>query len=108
MLELQGKVSGGDTHSVDALQSISGVREQAAMRASGRGAARSYAAAAMWAMLGKALGDAESADILADIDEHVRLGGSDAQEAWRPVEQGASALALRAWLGEDLPARFTR
>ena len=108
VIDLQGRVSGNDSHPVDALQSISAVRDQAAMRLSGRGMARSYAVAAMWAMLGKALGDPESADILGDIDEHVRLAGADAQTAWRPVEQRASELAIKAWLGEDLPARFAR
>ncbi len=108
VLRLQEAVSGGDTHPVDALSSISNLREQAAMRLSGRGQARSYAIAAMWAMLGKALGDAESGDMLGDIDEHVRLAGEDAREAWAPAEKRASELAVEAWLGQDLPGRFTR
>ncbi len=106
VLRLQNEVSGRASHPSEALQSLAALREQAAKRLSGRGLARSYPIAAMWAMLGKALGDAESADILAAIDEHVRLSGDGAQEAWRPAEQRASDLALEAWLSGDLPGRF--
>ncbi len=108
VLKLQEEVSGGDSHPTDALNSIAGVRDQAAMRLTGRGQARSYPVAAMWAMLGKALGDAESGDILADIDERVGAAGADAQAAWQAAEERASELALEAWLGQDLPGRFSR
>jgi len=106
VLRVQETVSGGDANPVDALNSIAGVREQAAMRLSGRGQARSYAISAMWAMLGKALGDAESGDILGDIDEHVRLAGDDAKDAWVESQKRASEMATEAWLEQDLPGRF--
>jgi hypothetical protein len=108
ILALQEEVSGGDTHSVDALASVGAIREQAAMRLSGQGQARSYAVAALWATLAKAAGDPEAADMLADIDERVRLSGSGAQEAWAPYAQGASDLAMKAWVGQDLPTRFSK
>ncbi len=108
VLALQEEVSGGDTHSLDALTSIAGIREQAAMRLSGQGQARSYAVASLWAVLATAAGDPEAADILADIDERVRLSGDGAQAAWAPYAQGASDLAMKAWISQDLPARYSR
>jgi len=108
VLELQNDVSGKDKHSQDALQSVALVRDQAAMRLTGRGQARSYGIAAMWASLAKAAGDPEASDILADVDEHVRLSGPEAQAAWRAAETRASALAMEVWIGQDLPARFAR
>ena len=107
VLELQNDVSGADQHSPDNLASIASIREQAANRLSGRGLARSYGIAAMWAMIAKATGDAEAADILADIDERVRLAGPGAQAAWNATEAKASTLAMDAWIGQDLPTRYT-
>jgi hypothetical protein len=108
VLALQNKVSATDSHSKDALQTIAGIREQAAMRLSGKGQARSYGIAAMWASLAKAAGDPEAADILGDVDEHVRLSGADSRAAWLDAEKAASALAMQVWIGQDLPARFSR
>ncbi|KMW56714.1 Sel1 domain protein repeat-containing protein [Candidatus Rhodobacter oscarellae] len=106
ILELQDDVSGNDQLDRDALAEISMVREKAAMRLSGRGLARSYGFAAMWAMIGSAAGDAESGDMLNDVLERVRLGG--ASDAWRDIETRASTIATELWLSEDLPARYGR
>ncbi|MCG6901786.1 MAG: hypothetical protein LJE68_03810, partial [Rhodobacter sp.] len=106
VLELQNDVSGGDTHPSGALNRVSSIRDEASMRLSGRGQARSYQIAAMWAMIGAAAGDPEAADILGDIDERVRLGGDSAREAWAAAESSASQQATSAWVGQDLPARF--
>ena len=106
VLELQTDVSGGDQHSPDKLANIGLIREQAANRLSGRGLARSYGIAAMWAMIAKAAGDPEAGDILSDIDERVRLAGPDAQAPWSAAEDKASKLAMDAWIGQDLPARY--
>lgn len=106
VLELQDDVSGDDTHPGDTLAKLSATRDEAARRLSGRGQARSYQFAAMWAMIAAAAGDPEAADILAEIDERVRLSGPSAQAAWSTAEQSASALATEVWIGQDLPARF--
>ena len=60
----------------------------------------------MWAMIAAGAGDAEAADILADIDERVRLAGPAAQDAWRAAEARASELAMEVWIGQDLPKRY--
>lgn len=108
VLALQEEVSGSDTHSVDVPMSVAEIREQAAMRLSGQGQARSYAVATLWAVLAKAAGDPEAADILADIDELVRLSGTGAQGAWARYAPGASDLAMKAWIGQDLPTRYSK
>lgn len=105
-IALQQEVSGDASHDPAKLESIALIRDEAAMRMSGRGLARSYPIAAMWAMIGTAAGDAESADILADIDDRVRLAGAKARSAWAAHEAEASRLATEAWLGMDLPTRF--
>ncbi len=106
VLELQDGVSGTDSHPGSALRTISGIREQAAMRLSGKGLARSYGIAAMWAMLATAAGDPEAADILEEIDEVVRLEGAEAIAAWAEVESRYAALAMEVWIGQNLPARY--
>lgn len=106
ILELQSDVSGNDSHAGTVLAKVSTIRDEAAMRLSGRGQARSYEIAAMWAMIGAAAGDPEAADILGDIDERVRLAGPAAQGAWAAAEAKASGLATDAWVGQDLPARY--
>lgn len=106
VLELQDRVSGADSHPGSALRSIAGIREQAAMRMSGKGAARSYGIAAMWAMLAKAAGDPEAADILEEIDTMVRLEGQEGRDAWAETEAGYSDLAMEVWIGQNLPARY--
>jgi len=106
VLEIQNRVSGEDTHPIEALASLGLIREQAAMRLSGQGQARSYGVAALWAMLAKAAGDPEAADILQQIDETVRLSGPSAMQAWTTTEADASRLAMQVWVGQDLPARF--
>ncbi len=108
VLELQADVSGNDQHDRKILGSVSSVRSEAAARFSGRGRARSYGTAAMWAMIGSAAGDAEARDILADITERVRLSGDGAADAWQSVEQDASKLAMDAWIGMDLPAAYAK
>jgi hypothetical protein len=84
------------------MTSVAAIRDQAAMRLSGRGKTRSYAFAATWATLGRAAGDAESADILAEIDERVRLSGG--AEAWAGHEADLGGIAMDAWIAQDLPA----
>ncbi len=106
VLSLQDSVSGADSLPSDALQSLGAIREQAAMRLSGRGAARSYGIAAMYAMLASAAGDPEAADMLTEIDELVRLGGDAAAAAWSGTEARYSDLAMEVWVEQDLPARF--
>jgi hypothetical protein len=103
VLAEQEKKVGGE-HSADALDSLLSIRAEAAARLTGRGQTRSYATAALWAMLGAAAGDAESADILDDIDQRVRLAGPEALAAWEPLETEAATLARDAWIGFDLPA----
>lgn len=106
VLQLQDDAIGEVQHPVEALEDVGLIREQAMMRLSGSGALRSYTIAALWAILGAATGDAESADILASIDERVRLAGPEAQTVWDGIEANVSTLAMDAWLGMDLPARF--
>lgn len=105
-LRLQEAVSGDDQQDPAMLGSVAMIREQAAMRQSGRGMTRSYRIAAMWAMIGAAAGDAEAADILADLDEKARRADAEGQAAWVDFEAEASRLAMKFWLGQDLPARF--
>jgi hypothetical protein len=106
VLELQGEVVGKVQHPVEALEDVALMRDHALARHAGRGALRSYSIAALWATLGAAAGDAESADILAALDERIRLAGPEAAKAWAGVEAEIAALALDAWVGMDLPARF--
>jgi len=106
VLELQAEVSGGDKNSGAVLEKLSATRNEAAMRLSGRGQARSYEIAAMWAMIAAAAGDPEAADILEQLDERARLSGDAAQAAWATAEASASAKATEAWISQDLPARF--
>jgi hypothetical protein len=87
-----------------ALESLVSIRAEAAARMTGLGQTRSYPTAALWAMLGAAAGDTESADILDDIDQRVRLAGPEAVAAWEPLEAEAATLARDAWIGFDLPA----
>ena len=89
-----------------ALVSVASIREQAALRMSGRGLPRSYEAAALWAMLAAAAGDGEGKDIMAEISERARLLGPDAQAAWRKAETSASRQATEIWVGKDLPTLF--
>lgn len=106
VLELQAALVEGVEHPVDALDQLTSVRSEAAMRMSGNGRSRSYATAALWALIGAAAGDAESADILAEIDERVRLAGPEAAGVWAAQEANAVELARSAWLGFDLPSSF--
>ncbi len=107
VLALQAEVGGDAMPDTGELGSVAAIRERAAMRLSGRWMSRSYPEAAMWAMIASAAGDPEARDILADIDERVRLGGRAAAEAWASHEQSAGARAMETWIGQDLPARLT-
>lgn len=106
VLELQAEVSGEDSHPGSALASIGAIRDQAGMRLSGKGAARSYGIAAMWAILAKAAGDPEAADMLEEIDGLVRLEDAAARAAWAETEGAYADLAMQVWIGQDLPARY--
>ncbi len=106
VLKVQADLSGNDNHPGAALESIAGIREQAVMRMTGDGLARSYGIAAMWAMLAKAAGDPEAADILQEIDELVALEGAEARAAWAETEAGYADLAMQVWVGQDLPGRY--
>jgi len=107
VLALQNDVAGGATYPADALINIASIRQQASDRLSGMWLSRSYSAAAMWAMLANAAGDAEGADILNELDQRVLSGGDESLAAWDPVEAEASALATRIWVDENLPMRLS-
>ncbi len=104
VLEIQEQVSKGASHPVDALDSVAAIKEQARQRLTGRGQARSYGIAAMWAMLAAATGDAEAADILAEIDQRVARADAEGASAWAGVEARSSKLAMNAWVSRDLAA----
>ncbi|WP_099823868.1 hypothetical protein [Oceaniglobus indicus] len=106
ILGLQKDVVGDVQHPIEALQRVALMREEAAMRLSGIGRIRSYPVAALWAILASAAGDGESADILDQIDERVRMADTEGKALWAEAEQEAAALAMEAWIGQDLPARF--
>ncbi|RVT84264.1 hypothetical protein DXV76_11300 [Rhodobacteraceae bacterium CCMM004] len=106
ILALQAEAVGNVQHPLSALQRVSGLREQALQRLSGAGQVRSYPIAALWALLGAAAGDAATADILADLDEMAAGADEAGRAAWAAAETDAAALAMEAWLGQDLPARF--
>lgn len=106
VLELQGALVEGVEQPVEALEQLTSVRDEAMMRMSGTGRSRSYGTAALWAMIGSAAGDAESAGILDEIDEKVRRAGPDAAAVWSKQEANAVDLARSAWVGFDLPASF--
>ncbi|WP_172295777.1 hypothetical protein [Pseudoruegeria sp. HB172150] len=106
VLELQAEISGSDEHPGSALRTLSGIREQATMRMSGNGLARSYGIAAMWAILAKAAGDPEASAIVDEIDELVRLEGAEARAAWAETESAYADLAMEVWIGQNLPARY--
>jgi hypothetical protein len=106
VVALQNEVVGDVQHPIEALERVALMREQAAMRLSGIGQVRSYPVAALWAILAKAAGDTEGADILEQIDERVRMSDEAGRAAWAEAEAAAEALALDAWVGQDLPGRF--
>ena len=106
ILQIQGEASNDAVHPVEALASIGAIKQQARARLTGRGATRSYGIAAMWAMLAAATGDAESIDILEEIDARIRAGGPAGAEGWAKVEAESSRLAMQIWLSRDLPAAF--
>jgi len=106
VLELQDDVTSREEASPDILASVATVRAAAAQYLSGRGAPRSYEAAALLAMIASAAGDPEAGDILGIIDERVRLAGPAAQEPWSRTEAKASGEATDVWIKLDLPARF--
>ncbi|MDF0594721.1 hypothetical protein [Psychromarinibacter halotolerans] len=108
VLSLQEDVSGAESGPADATGSLAALREQAAMRLSGSGAARSYGLASMYAMLASAAGDPEAADMLAEIDELVRLGGGSAMTAWSETEARYSDRAMQLWVDQDLPSQFAQ
>jgi len=106
ILQIQGEASQDAVHPVEALASIGAIKQQARARLTGKGATRSYGIAAMWAMLAAATGDAESADILEEIDARVQSGNRELGEDWAKVEANSSRLATQIWLSRDLPAAF--
>jgi len=106
VLELQATALGDVQHPLEALEKVALMRDEAMGRLSGVGRVRSYSVAALWALMGAAAGDSESLDILAQIDEKARLSDAAGRAAWAEAEQAAADLAMQAWLGQDLPARF--
>jgi hypothetical protein len=106
VLEIQAQVIGNVQHPLEALQKVSLMRDEAMGRLSGVGRVRSYSVAALWAIMGAAAGDSESRDILEQIDERVSMADDAGRAAWAEAETAASDLAMQAWLGQDLPARF--
>ena len=108
ILQIQGEASKDAVHPVQALASIGAIKQQARMRLTGKGATRSYGIAAMWAMLAAATGDAESRDILEEIDARVATAGPEGAKAWAEIESASSALAMKIWLSRDLPAEYGR
>ena len=106
VLTLQGKAVAGVDHPTAALASVATIRAEAAKRLTGTGATRSYATAELWALLGAAAGDSESADMLDEIDQKVRYGGADAAAVWQTQHTEAVDLARQAWVGFDLPTTF--
>lgn len=108
VLALQTDVSGKDTHSGETLGDVSAMRAEALMRLSGLGRARSYEITALWAILAAASGDAEARALLSELDEKVRLSGSEASEAWAAAEARASGLASQVWVDRDLPSQLAQ
>jgi hypothetical protein len=106
ILQIQGEASQNAVHPVEAIASIGAIKQQARARLTGKGQTRSYGIAAMWAMLAAATGDAESNDILEEIDARVRSGDPASDEEWAKVESASSGLAMKIWLSRDLPAAF--
>ncbi len=104
VLEIQTEATKDASHPVEALSSIAAIKAQARARLTGRGQARSYGIAAMWAMLAAATGDAEAADMLVEIDQRVRFASPEDTATWAEVERRAASLALDVWLSRDLPA----
>ncbi len=80
------------------------VRDGAAQALSGNGASRSYAAAAMWAMIGRAAGDTETGAILDEIDARMDWQTGTGASAWAEAETRASQLATEAWMSANMPA----
>ncbi|WP_108484055.1 hypothetical protein [Oceaniglobus ichthyenteri] len=106
VLDIQTQVLGDVEHPLEALQSVALMRDEAIGRLSGIGRVRSYSVATLWALMGAAAGDSESRDILKQIDERARMADAAGQAAWAEIEAAAADLAMQAWLGQDLPARF--
>jgi hypothetical protein len=108
VLELQEVAASLVAPDVSVLDSVAQVRGEAAKFLAGKERPRSYAMSAMFAMIGSAAGDPESADILAQIDERVRLAGDGAFEIWSDSENQASNDAMEAWLEYDLGSRYAQ
>ncbi|MEM9247171.1 MAG: hypothetical protein AAGB05_00595 [Pseudomonadota bacterium] len=108
VLEVQALVEGDGPVDPAVLQSLAQVKAEARARLTGRGKPRHYEAAATFAMIAKAAGDLEGAALLDEVDQRLVRLGADALDAWRASEESASATAMEAWIGQDLPARFLR
>ncbi|PRY21464.1 hypothetical protein CLV78_10977 [Aliiruegeria haliotis] len=106
VLSLQADFSANVTHPMQALDRLPLILDEARARMTGRGQPRSYAIAAMWASLAKAAGAPEGTAILEEIDERVRFASPAARELWQGQRNDASALALQAWVEQDLPGRL--
>lgn len=107
VLAVQAEVHGDQSHPRAPLGSIATVKAEARARLTGQGKPRSYEIAAMWAMIASASGESEGAAILQEIDQKVAASGTEAQEVWARAESKASELAMRIWITEDLPTRYT-
>jgi hypothetical protein len=106
ILQIQGEATSNVVHPVEALASVGTIKQQARARLTGKGATRSYGIAAMWAMLAAATGDAESIDILEEIDARIGAGGPAGAGGWAKIEAESSRLATQIWLSRDLPVVF--
>lgn len=106
VLELQHSLVEGVEHPVDALDSLSSVRDEASKRLYGKGRSRSYEIAVLWASIGAAAGDDECIAILAEIDSILAGADPEARRIWAGQEAASAELARSAWTGFDLPASF--
>ncbi|MFT7595058.1 MAG: hypothetical protein ACI8R4_002384 [Paracoccaceae bacterium] len=106
VLKIQNEVSKGTKHPLEALANVAAIKRHARARLTGKGMARSYGIAVMWAMLAAATGDAEAADMLDEIDTRIRHSGAEDAQVWAAIEAESSRLAMEIWLSRDLPTAF--
>ena len=99
VLEIQANVASLVAQLGEA-RSLAEIRLAARERLTGQGRVRSYALASLWARLGAAAGDAESASVMADIADIMAESG--AAEAWAPVDRATAVEAMKLWIDEDL------
>ncbi len=84
------------------------LRALALAHLTGKGAARSYATAYVYALLADAAGDVGAAPLISEIEARFDGRGEEVAEAWRDLSFVLQGNAIALWMANDLGTRFGR